>query len=913
MQDIGNLLNADRNTLGIAGSIGDGGIDGTDVDFYRFEVTYDSVASTGGHFPVVFDLDYAGPDLGRANTVLSIFDTNGNLILSGADSNVAEDRPGPLAGTDLTDLTRGTVGVLDPFVGTVELPVGEYFLAISSNIQVPQELEQFLVADPSNPLLRLEPVNSSVRIAEDHLDFGGGSTAVLPQVPLLIEQEGIVPFNLGDVNLFVSRDTGGDNSTQVLTVNPFTGTAQTSVGVQNRDFGDLAMRLDGELFSLTLDLDGFCVPTANFYETICGSRSDADSGNFIQIDTGTGALTLIGDDDIETWNEDFPAGSGVAVESNPVGGGRVGHGIQFDAVAFADPSLQVIDPTLNLFAIGGRPTDALVPGIASTQNILYRFDSGTGLASSSPQADRGGNVRIEGAGTQILERGALITSADPLSRDGSRLIAVEATQVDPIAGTVPLIDDAMVLSIDHDGSAATPAITFEFNSGPDVFFEHDADLGIFVQDGDFFTLGGRGFEFNTGAVVVVTATSGAEINDGDLLTITDDVGIERTFEFDRNDDFDGNNIQVPFTFAMNQAALVDSLIISINGVANYNVTAETAANSNRVTLRNDSTFAPVTFQQTGPNGPGVEVQGDSMVMLTEIVVEETFSNDEFATAILTTFNGNPGPPPLPGVPGITASRDGTRMNFSGADDGDFTTFITNPGVFTPRIGDGMVDPANLPIDFLVADNAAQIAEKIAAALNDFMPIPPDVQTIEAVQDSIDRNVVILTAPSVAVDPNTSPILIAGAAPGGAITGMTFLGSQMFAVTDTGGLFQIFGYNTASAFASFISSSAADLQGNNFQGLTAGPPTVENGAYANMLFAITATAACLPSTRPASCSRCSWTARPAFKPTYPTPMAWPFRHRIRTCGRSVRSTARTIRATASTQRSTEAARLIRPAA
>ena len=109
-----------------------------------------------------------------------MFDTGGRLILIGRDSNIAEDRSGPLSGADLDDLSRGSVGPNDPFIGPVELPQGRYYATVISNGQTPSELL-------SNPLVRLEPVNSLVRIAEDHIGTFGGSTAEDPVVPVLLD------------------------------------------------------------------------------------------------------------------------------------------------------------------------------------------------------------------------------------------------------------------------------------------------------------------------------------------------------------------------------------------------------------------------------------------------------------------------------------------------------------------------------------------------------------------------------------------------------------------------------------------------------------------------------------------------------------------------------------------------------
>ena len=65
-----------------------------------------------------------------------------------------------------------------------------------------------------------------------------------------------------------------------------------------------------------------------------------------------------------------------------------------------------------LFAVGSRgDADTRPAGPTRFTNLLYQFDPDTGKAISAPQADRTGNARMQGAGTQIVERGQLDTNA----------------------------------------------------------------------------------------------------------------------------------------------------------------------------------------------------------------------------------------------------------------------------------------------------------------------------------------------------------------------------------------------------------------------------------------------------------------------------------------------------------------------
>ncbi len=181
-QDIGNLLTTDRGALSIAGNLSNQ----NDIDIFEFQVKYDSVAkSSVQHASTVFDVDYAD-GMARPNTNITVFDAAGHPILMGTNSNIADDRPRPLTiNGDMSDLSRGSVGTLDPFIGPVSLPEGTYFVAVTSEKWVADELV-------NNTAVRLEPVNSVRRIADDHVDGVGLATGDEPVVVDFIDytQEG---------------------------------------------------------------------------------------------------------------------------------------------------------------------------------------------------------------------------------------------------------------------------------------------------------------------------------------------------------------------------------------------------------------------------------------------------------------------------------------------------------------------------------------------------------------------------------------------------------------------------------------------------------------------------------------------------------------------------------------------------
>jgi hypothetical protein len=180
-QRLGNLFTSDRAVLSIAGGLSSS----LDVDFYRFDVQYGGVgASASQHAWLTLDMDYAS-GLASADTNVVVFDSTGRPVLIGRDSNISDDRSAPVVDqtsdpSGMFDLSRGSAGSLDPFIGTAALPVGTYYVAVTSSRLLPEDLL-------NNRHTRLEPVNSTVRIAEDRIGSYGGSTAQPPVMLQLLD------------------------------------------------------------------------------------------------------------------------------------------------------------------------------------------------------------------------------------------------------------------------------------------------------------------------------------------------------------------------------------------------------------------------------------------------------------------------------------------------------------------------------------------------------------------------------------------------------------------------------------------------------------------------------------------------------------------------------------------------------
>jgi len=250
-QGVGNLLNSDRGTISVAGSLD---VTGADVDFYEFNINYldpDAV----GLFDTIFDVDYANGLGDRPDVSIHVYDGEGRLILTARDGNIAEDRPATPGSADIDDLSRGTVGATDPFLGVISLPTGTYQVAISSDRRMPSDLDQFVEAIATNPYVRLEPIETIRRIAEDHIEVGNTSTADPPQVSLLFDDQADVAYHLGDVTLYLYRAPNPlvTDLSELVTIDPFTGALETNVGslggAVTVETGDLAMPPTGGRYS----------------------------------------------------------------------------------------------------------------------------------------------------------------------------------------------------------------------------------------------------------------------------------------------------------------------------------------------------------------------------------------------------------------------------------------------------------------------------------------------------------------------------------------------------------------------------------------------------------------------------------------------------------------------------------------
>ena len=426
--NLGNLLYSDRGSFSAGGQL----LDATDIDFYRFSIDIkkiqEIVGINGGPqtWATVIDLDWAD-GLTRPDTTIAVFRQDGQLVYLGRESNVADDRPGAGQGNDLDDLTRGSVGALDPFIGSAmfeeDLTNGNefYYLAVVNNQMQPAALSaNFLSGSANATRTRLEPVTSLRRIAEDHIGFQGYTSNGTPVAPRSYEDVNnngqydagvdlnydgdaaltikplvditdattlsthVSNFDLGDVVLFVSQDD------QLRMVNPLTG---ASVVVYNQVNGlsggnfptrDIAMSSDGILFG---------------YQSVLQNGSTNNTvGRLVRLDTGTGAVAVIGTDNISgespTPQSQSPAN---------VGGGNGGN--DFDDITTSnDVNAMAIERTgtnNNLPTYAGwyavNENGLTVTGASIGNSKLYRANLTTGAVANGNNDSGFGDIQYANA------------------------------------------------------------------------------------------------------------------------------------------------------------------------------------------------------------------------------------------------------------------------------------------------------------------------------------------------------------------------------------------------------------------------------------------------------------------------------------------------------------------------------------
>ena len=752
-QDLGNLLASDRNTLGTSGNI----LGETDVDWYKFSVNYvDTLALAAGSrfWSTVFDIDYAD-GTGRVNASLAVFDSGGKLVYWSRGGGIDDDQPRPLSASDLADLSRGSLGQLDPYIGSVDLleddasgTVKTYYVAVSSNAYIPVELDQFTVSSATTALMRLEPVEEYNRIFTNRVDNASGlqTIAFRPEA-----------FHLGDVVTFVSAN---ESPTQDLyTIDPLTGALETVVtpgtstlpntraGVDFLNYGDIVMRNDGRLFTFTR------------------GGTDVSSGNFIELDPGDGTiLNALSDDGVVTYRPDPQSGALVVANL----------GVQYNAMTFVENGT-----VRELYVVGTHGF--------SGENLLIQLNPDTGAVIPS----------------QVLQQ-----PPDPstlLNVAAAKLTTVPTIVAAPATDSVPPLNnpgdilDGQLLSITGPGGSGD----LEFNTGYDVRLAATIPVAL---DGQVFSitapLGSGGplttltFEFDQGQFLTVNGTG---VSDGDTLDVTAGAStVTLTFV----SSLPPNPPPTQILLTNNATLLAQRITTAIN---NSGLTTQATSNGSSVGLPNgvsvSSLSSGLTITPQGSAGVPIRFEyGDSIATIGAAI----------QTVVNTAFNG-----------GATASFARDRVTFNGGGVSDIQADFGLAPYLTLQAGSEDNVGLNV-ITINAADDAATVASKISVKINN------NFATFGLNASASAGSVVIPGGTAVPV----GPIGFQGVGGGGDITGLASVNGNVYAVSSTGSLYQVLNPGPGATL-----SLVTSFTGVEFSGLSAGPKNVENGLYANMLFAL----------------------------------------------------------------------------
>ena len=856
---------------------------------YEFTLTGEV---SGLHVPVPYRYDATSAEIGEAiawaieesppaSDNAELLDDLEQLFEGGFDWRELETLPTPGRPLVLSSLTA----LPHPVTGKVELRESVVTLTL---------LKEVTTTDPETNELVVTPLVRPLghQRAPDVRQLPSEGTA---ELSVFVSRPAIQPFTLGDVTMFVSAPAGFANRTELLSVDPFTGVTESRIGAFTGRVRDIAMDPRGlGLGTEDEDNDGgiFAYTTPVF-----GALNDDTVGNYLQINPGglnpAELASNLGDDGIETYQAD-PADRTDSVRS-----GANGVGVFFEAMTFNNAESNPFQRGVRGFAIGTRGDTFLDPetgeiistavGVPNPANILFEFSPTTGEAINPPGlGDRADGGILVAGGTQVRDRGALDTTVDafPDAGGNTMLTGVDATIIDEDGTTWFAVEDGDIFHIDQTGDGF-PDVTFEFDSGPEFYFNVDptGPNPLTLLDGDTFIVDGVPFEFDTGSVLTVEAQSGNQLADGGRFIISDDAPSPTTavFEFDNDGNVTSGAWGIPFTALDNQQSILTRIVNTINSVPNFTVQAVQLPGTNRITLLRESPTAGVVL-----DAPGIGLFGQPGVApnAIRIPIEEIWTVEEIGRSISQVIDGT-----QPG--GFQAGAEGNRVNFLGAQDVNFDGVVNpvfsdlNPAVSPPLPTGtpGTNNPLAFPVPFLATDNPQEIAARVHAAVvsagfsatlsgaNVILdPVaPPEIQPTFI---SINLGTPPLLG---AIGIPDSPLRSGALAPGGLIKGMAFVGQELYTVTDTGSVFRVANaaggsFNPDSQFnvADYVEGSQERLQAVNpvevplldpvteeplrdpvtgeplteieyqpirFTGLTAGPQNAEGGRFANLLFGI----------------------------------------------------------------------------
>lgn len=836
-EDLGNPLVQSENQLSVSGNL-------NGAAWYKFELNYNLVQLIGGTnsqltWSEMFKVSYAD-GLAGPQTTLGLYDSSGDLLFIGRNSDVADNEPPGQTAADANDLTFGSFGS-DPFIGSIQLNDQEtYYLEVLPGNQLPATLDQTFVANSTNTLTRLEPIDSVARVAQDEIVGGTGvnaqtaaqddqgSTATVPQTLSLTP----TPYNLGNVVMYLTTTNQTTGAGNMYTVNPLTGELETAVGAipAGSWIQDVAMRNDGELYGIT--------------SSPLSTATDAND-NYEQISTTNGATTLVNN-------------VGISTEYEPAGASSVSLadiGITFNALSYVQTSTST---ARSLYAIGNinTATTGLTGTFGTTSNLLYSLNATTGVVNGGP------TVTPNVLPSNPIPLGQVVTGSTITFPTGATISPANTTN--PVANPADDVMDGQTVTINGH--------VFEFDSGPDVNL--DPNGGNDTRDGQTFMLNGKTFEFHSGQVVVINGAGAGvgSVSQYDTVTLTDLGGTQHVFQFVDSGVTPNLPGAIPVVISPSEtnAQIAASLAVAIN---TSGTSLGATAVGNRVSLANANAANPAinttkaAADQTA-NAGAITIQGSDTVPTGDIAIpfQEFFTTDQMGSVGSTATNTYGIVSAVNNAKiGVTASyaAGDYRITFYGATTSNLATELQNPTGGTPNtpflsLNDNVItgNPAaagvavagDIPVKFGAGDSANQLATDLATAIN--------TAGIVGLSATANGDQVTLTttgkASNVVSTGNgttgvPTPFQSSGAGHGGNVTGMADLNGTMYAVDANGDLFSINttggsdivgNFDTPPDVSNYLATFTNPATGNNIQfaAISDGPPDVDNGAYANLLFA-----------------------------------------------------------------------------
>ncbi len=421
--------------------------------------------------------------------------------------------------------------------------------------------------------------------------------------------------------------------------------------------------------------------------------------------------------------------------------------------------------------------------------------------------------RANGAGTQIRERGYIETgvgtnpNGTPRPQTSNQLVVPAATTVQANGVTVPALQDGSFFTL----QSGTQQFRLELDAGPILEFNTNPASGVFARE----TLGSQPirfsltagattttYELETGPVIVIDA---AQVVDGANVSIVDSQGQTRLFEFNSNGSLaNAGAISVDFTAGQTSQQLARALATAING-AGFGARGHATPGQGRVDLSGDSTTTAPVLSGSGLSLSGSFGSTDPNVVL--VPVRENFTSNELARAVAEATGG---------------AVAGNRVNFRNVT----ATNISNLAALgvAQQVGQPGVSSGSTAVRFLVSDTAEAVAIRISQVVNTNPTLQAAGIRVTANGATLVFENALLNAGNASVDP---AFTVAGVPPGGTITGITMVGSTLYAVSDRGGLYAVANptAHVQGQIGTYISTST-DLLGLNFTGLTTGPTNIQ---------------------------------------------------------------------------------------